>query len=115
MYCTSVLRVCKEWWSFIHPLLAVKSTVWTTVMAHWVQLVSGSLLLSCLHVKGVLLVMAYEVYLCLKDLLVNLRAFYFSLVPRCGGGGEEKEWLLHTVCVARPHLIGRLPNPPFAN
>ena len=74
----------------IHPLLAVKSTVRTTVMAHWVQLVSGSLLLGCLHVKGVLLVMAHEVYLCLKDLLVNLRAFYFILVSRFGGRGRGR-------------------------
>ena len=51
------------------------------------QLVFGSLLLGCLHVKGVLLVMIHEVYLCLKDLPVDLRAFYFSLVPRRGGGG----------------------------
>ena len=72
-------------------------------MAHWVQLVSGSLLLGCLHVKGVLLVMAHEVYLCLKDLLVNLRAFYLSLVPRCGGGGGgERVPVTHCLCM---HVI----------
>ena len=66
--------------SIVNPrLFAIKSIVWTTVMGRWVQWVFLSLMLGCLHIKGILLVKVLKV-------MVDKMTAGFSLQERIRTG-----------------------------